>query len=232
MKKVFYLLAILILLFSSNSFAATDAPALPTKKLEVHKTVLQTVCIAKDVLLVKNPLRLSMENKNHFSLSKGTPFNESYLNDLKNTSSKNYENELLGNFSFTESGPIDLDIRTLAKLNRRSNAITFTVGEIKHSKNWVREYVEDNLALTSNFLSSKKQALIVSKIKEFIPDFNLNAELHRKAPRLYSQIKGNKTSYFLKDTGTDIRLITFVKEESHIIFKENTVSISLTEDYY
>jgi hypothetical protein len=232
MKKVFYLVAILILLFSSNSFAATDAPALPKERLEVYKTVLQTICIAKDVLLVKNSLNLSMENKNHFSLSKGTPFNESYLNDLKNTSSENYENELLGNFSFTESGPIDLDIRTLAKLNRRSNTPIFSSEKNKYYKNWVKEYVEDNLVLTSNFLSSKNQALIVSKVKEFIPDFNLNAELHRKEPRLYSQIKGNETSYFLKDTGTDIRLITFVKEESDIIFKENTVSISLTEHYY
>jgi hypothetical protein len=214
MKKVFYLLAILILLFSSNSFATTDAKPASKEKLEVHKTVLQLDCIAVVVLSNKNLVNLSMENKYSFNVSKDTPF------------------------MYTEAGPIDLDVLKLIKPRKRDTHI-FTTKESKNSINWIEDHYKNHAALSTEFVSKfiseladKKQALIVSRIKEFIPDFNINTELQRDKPRFYSQINGNETHYFLKGEATDTRLITFINKQNPLEFSENRLSISVSESYY
>jgi hypothetical protein len=142
MKKVFYLLAILILLFSSNSFAATDATAASKEKLEVHKTPMQPVCISVAVISNKNVVNCSMAKKDHFNVAKDTYFKDSYINEFKK-GMQNYENELLGNFNFTESGPINLAVSDLLKLNKKPAPILTTKKRID-SKNWFADYYKRN----------------------------------------------------------------------------------------
>jgi hypothetical protein len=210
MKKVFYLLAILILLFSSNSFAATDATAASKEKLEVHKTSMQPVCISVAVISNKNVVNCSMAKKDHFNVAKDTPFN------------------------YTEAGVLDLDILNLIKTKRIAAPI-FTTKDCTDSTNWFADHYKNSASLTSKFISEiadKKQALIVSRIKEFISDFNINTELKRDKPRFYTQINGNETHYFLKGETTDTRIITFINKENPLSFSKNTVSISISESYY
>ncbi|CAA0150107.1 hypothetical protein V2665_08485 [Tenacibaculum maritimum] len=78
----------------------------------------------------------------------------------------------------------------------------------------------------------QKQALIIDKIKEYIPDFNITKESKRNPKRIERVFHSNCETYFLNKDSSKIRLITFVRNTLEINKLSNNFNISVTESYY
>lgn len=126
---------------------------------------------------------------------------------------------------FEEVTPVDMDAYKLVK-NRLSENEWLEIFN-KKPESFAQKLVFD--------YKTKKDNLIISKIKEYIPDFDVLKEEKRTDKRLYIKEQGIHTHYFLKDKGKDIRLITFIKKENPVEFSNDenfTASISIEESWY
>lgn len=79
---------------------------------------------------------------------------------------------------------------------------------------------------------NQKQQLIIDKIKEHIPNFNIETESQRPHKRIQRVLQGNSETYFLNKDASKIRLITFIKEYPKINKSEECYAISVNESYY
>ena len=84
----------------------------------------------------------------------------------------------------------------------------------------------------SNTIIKQKEELILSKIKNYLPEFSIENELKRENKRLYLDRQGNETHYFLKHNNKNIRLITFVTKDKPIENFKDKIQISVEEYYY
>lgn len=123
---------------------------------------------------------------------------------------------------FEEATPVKLD--AYQKLMKRTSEKDWLKSFENNTQSFIQKATEDS--------QRKKEELILSKIKDHIPDFDPVKELERKEKRLYIEEQGNHTHYFLKDKGKDIRLITFITKEKPIDFNndENFTSFISIEE--
>lgn len=77
----------------------------------------------------------------------------------------------------------------------------------------------------------KKEELIISKIREYIPEFSKQNALEYQDV-LFIRFDNNYTHYYLKHEAQEIRLISFKEIYSPIEIKGSSISVSVEESYY
>jgi hypothetical protein len=144
------------------------------------------------------------------------PF-ENFMPDLEDgfsleINSVNLSMENSQNFWLDEATPIDISM--LEKLHTRE----------------LQSFIFEK----TNEFQKKKINLFVSRIKEYLPDFNIDDQSRENLNKFHAVLAGNETHYYLKHKGADIRLITFIKKETPIDFSPDNRSASITveENYY
>lgn len=149
------------------------------------------------------------------------------VNDLTTFS----EHQLNSKFYFDEATPIDKDVF------KKLRPVSFELSKINTSiteSNWLNDFRDKQHSIIQKLSkdhNKAKEELFVSRIKEFIPDFDITKPQKYKT-RIFSSIENYETSYFLKEGKENIRLITFVKNPLPIKYEGNNLSFSFKETYY
>ena len=149
------------------------------------------------------------------------------VNDLTTFS----EHQLNSKFYFNEATPIDKNAF------KKLRPISFDLSKINTSfreSDWLNDFIDNRNSIIQKIEkdhNKAKEELFVSRIKEFIPDFDITKPEKYKT-RIFSSTKNYETSYFLKEGKENIRLITFVKNPLPIKWDENKISFSVEESYY
>lgn len=95
-----------------------------------------------------------------------------------------------------------------------------------------KSYQSDFIDSATKNIVKQKQGLIIDKIKEHIPDFNIDTESKRNPKRIERVLQSNSETYFLNKGSSKIRLITFVRNLPKITDTSTNFNISVTETYY
>ncbi|MDD7912933.1 hypothetical protein [Polaribacter ponticola] len=95
-----------------------------------------------------------------------------------------------------------------------------------------KSYQSDFIDSVTKNIVKQKQALIIDKIKEHIPGFNIDTESKRNPKRIERVLQSNSETYFLNKGSSKIRLITFVRNIPKITDTSTNFNISVTESYY
>lgn len=96
----------------------------------------------------------------------------------------------------------------------------------------IQTRIADQTAALANNFNNKKENLILDKIKEHIPDFNLEEEAQRDTKRLIKECGPNTETYVLIKDNSRIRLITFKRTFPELNYNNGNASFSITESYF
>lgn len=105
---------------------------------------------------------------------------------------------------------------------------------------WVSNMEDNNVVPLSRFMhqsfmediSNQKQKLILSKIKEHIPHFNIEEEAKRPVKRLEVVRQHNTEHYYYLAPTEKIRLISFVQSTPEIKKDPTVTTISIEASWY
>ena len=102
----------------------------------------------------------------------------------------------------------------------------------KNFQSDILNYQKDVFKKHTDIIAKKKQSLIISKIKKYIPDFNLEKEAERINKRLEKVVTPSTETYYLNLDSAKIRVITFIRTPPKLLNTDKGCSISILESYY